>query len=200
MLKREKLCFIFWEINFMALLKTPLCDFGKKLIPFKLKDINENEISVSNILGENGTLIMFICNHCPYVQAIIKDLVKTTKSIKTLGINSIAIMPNDYIKYPEDNLKNMKIFSELNDFDFPYLIDESQKIAKLYDAICTPDFFGFNKNNELQYRGRITELKNLEPVESSENELFIAMKEISLTGKGPLEQNPSMGCSIKWKL
>ena len=183
----------------MVLLQTPICDFGQKLIPFKLRDTDEKSISLNEIKGENGTLIMFICNHCPYVKAIIENLVETTRLLKKLNVNSVAIMPNDFIKYPEDSLENMKKFAKLNNFDFPYLLDESQLIAKSYNAVCTPDFFGFNRNNELQYRGRIIELKKLHPIESSQNELLVGMKKVSETGKGPSVQYPSIGCSIKWK-
>ena len=183
----------------MVLLQTPICDFGQKLIPFKLRDTDEKFISLNEIKGENGTLIMFICNHCPYVKAIIENLVETTRLLKKLNVNSVAIMPNDFIKYPEDSLENMKKFAKLNNFDFPYLLDESQLIAKSYNAVCTPDFFGFNRNNELQYRGRIIELKKLHPIESSQNELLVGMKKVSETGKGPSVQYPSIGCSIKWK-
>ena len=141
---------------------------------------------------------MFICNHCPYVKAIIKDLVEDCEKLKDLGINSAAIMSNDTINYPDDSYENMIKFSAKHKFSFPYLIDETQEIAKKYDAVCTPDFFGYNKDLELQYRGRIRELKNLKPIESGDSELKNAMKMIAKTNNGPNEQFPSMGCSIKW--
>ena len=183
----------------MALTKTPICDFGKKAENFKLKSINNELVSLENIKGTNGTLIMFICNHCPYVKAIIKDLVEDCKKLKKDGINSVAIMSNDTENYPEDSFENMIKFANDNNFeDLNYIIDETQEIAKKYGAVCTPDFFGYNKNLELQYRGRIRELKNLIPVRSGESDLMKAMTMIAKTQKGPVEQIPSMGCNIKW--
>ena len=183
----------------MALTKTPICDFGKKAKNFKLKSINNELVSLENIKGTNGTLIMFICNHCPYVKTIIKDLVEDCKKLKKDGINSVAIMSNDTENYPEDSFENMIKFANDNNFeDLNYIIDETQEIAKKYGAVCTPDFFGYNKNLELQYRGRIRELKNLIPVRSGESDLMKAMTMIAKTQKGPVEQIPSMGCNIKW--
>ena len=142
---------------------------------------------------------MFICNQCPYVKAIIKDLVEDCKKLKEDGINSVAIMSNDTKNYPEDSFDKMIQFGNDNNFeDINYLIDETQEIAKKYGAVCTPDFFGYNKNLELQYRGRIRELKNLNPVRDGESDLKLAMKMISRTQKGPVKQIPSMGCNIKW--
>ena len=178
--------------------QTPICDFNKKALPFKLKSTDKKIISLNDIKGENGTLIMFICNHCPYVKAVTKDIVSDCEELRKIGINSVAICSNDSINYPEDSFENMIKFSIDNKFNFPYLIDETQEIAKSYDAVCTPDFFGYNKNLELQYRGRITELKGLKPVRNSESDLLKAMKMVAKTGKGPAEQTPSMGCSIKW--
>ena len=183
----------------MALTKTPVCDFGKKAEEFKLKSINNKLISLDDIKGEKATLIMFICNHCPYVKAIIKDLTKDCNELKKEGINSVAIMSNDTKNYPEDSFENMIEFAKKNQFSFPYLVDETQEIARTYDAVCTPDFFGYNKNLELQYRGRLRELKNLIPVRDGDSDLFNAMKQIAETGKGPENQTPSAGCSIKWK-
>tara|TARA_B100000686_G_C16574515_1_gene854700 strand:- start:472 stop:1029 length:558 start_codon:yes stop_codon:yes gene_type:complete len=183
----------------MALTKTPICDFGKKAEDFKLQSINNKLISLDDIKGKNGTLIMFICNHCPYVKAIIKDLVEDCRNLKIEGINSVAIMSNDTKKYPEDSFDKMIEFAKDNQFDdLNYLIDETQEVAKKYGAVCTPDFFGYNKNLELQYRGRIRELKNLKPVSNGDSDLKIAMKMIAKTQKGPEEQIPSMGCNIKW--
>ena len=183
----------------MALTKTPICDFGKKAENFKLKSIKNELVSLEKIKGTNGTLIMFICNHCPYVKAIIKDLVKDCKDLKKDGINSVAIMSNDTKNYPEDSFDNMIQFAKDNKFgDLNYLIDETQEIARKYGAVCTPDFFGYNKNLELQYRGRIRELKNLKPVRDGDSDLKIAMTMISKTQKGPVKQIPSMGCNIKW--
>ena len=141
---------------------------------------------------------MFICNHCPYVKAVIKNIVEDAKYLEELSIKSVAIMSNDVKNYPDDSLKNMISFSKIHNFSFPYLIDETQDVAKEYGAVCTPDFFGYNKDNELQYRGRIRELKNLKPVDDGESDLRIAMKQIASSGKGPEKQIASMGCNIKW--
>ncbi len=142
---------------------------------------------------------MFICNHCPYVKAIIKELVQDCKQLRNDGVNSIAIMSNDTINYPEDSFENMIKFSNDNKFDkIEYLIDESQEVAKKYGAVCTPDFFGYNKNLELQYRGRMRKLKNLKPIIDGDSDLKTSMQMISKTNKGPDQQIPSMGCNIKW--
>ena len=183
----------------MSLTKTPICDFGKKAENFRLKSIDKSILSLNDIKGERGTLIMFICNHCPYVKAVIEDIVNDSKSLKQIGINTVAICSNDADNYPEDSFDKMDEFSKINKFDFPYLHDENQEIAKKYNAVCTPDFFGYNMNLELQYRGRIRELKDLKAVRSGESDLMKAMKKISEIGEGPREQIPSMGCNIKWK-
>ena len=183
----------------MTVTKTPVCNFGKKAENFKLKSINNELISLNNIRGEKATLIMFICNHCPYVKAIIKDLVIDCKELKKVGVNTIAIMSNDTKNYPADSFENMVTFAKDNQFDdLNYLIDETQEIAKKYKAVCTPDFFGYNKNLELQYRGRFRELKDLKPIENGDSDLKLSMKMIAQTQKGPDEQIPSMGCNIKW--
>ena len=182
----------------MALTQTPICNFGEKAKDFNLKSTENKTISLKEVSGKNGTLVMFICNHCPYVKAIIKDLVNDVKSLEKLGIQSVGIMSNDVKNYPDDSFENMISFSKLHGFSFPYLIDEKQNVAKEYGAVCTPDFFGYNKNLELQYRGRIRELKDLKPVREGDSDLKIAMKLVSETGKGPKDQIPSMGCNIKW--
>ena len=182
----------------MALTKTPICDFNLAAFDFKLKSVENTVLSLNDIKGENGTLIMFICNHCPYVKAIIKDLVEDCEKLKDLVINSAAIMSNDTINYPDDSYENMIKFSAKHKFSFPYLIDETQKIAKKYNAVCTPDFFGYNRDLKLNYRGRIRELRDLKPIRNGSSELFEAMKLISQTQKGPNIQKPSLGCSIKW--
>ena len=180
-------------------IQTPICDFGQKAHDFRLKSTDNKILSLDNIKGKNGTLIMFICNHCPYVKAIIEDITNDCANLAEEGIKSVAIMSNDTKNYPEDSFDNMIEFKRNNQFNFPYLIDETQEIAKTYDAVCTPDFFGYNKNLELQYRGRLRELKNLVPVRSGESDLYKAMKQIAETEKGPTNQIPSAGCSIKWK-
>ena len=182
----------------MSLTKTPICDFGKKAENFQLNSTDNKIISLKDIKGESGTLIMFICNHCPYVKAVIEDIVQDCKKLESDGIKSVAICSNDVINYPEDSFDNMIKFAKENHFNFPYLIDETQEIAKTYGAVCTPDFFGYNSNLELQYRGRIRELKELKPVRSGDSELLNAMRMVAQTGKGPEDQVPSMGCNIKW--
>ena len=179
-------------------IKTPVCDFGKKAENFELKSTENKLVSLNNIKGENGTLVMFICNHCPYVKAIIKDVVEDCAKLNDFGINSVAICSNDPINYPEDSFEKMNEFAIKYKFNFPYLIDETQDIARKYDAVCTPDFFGYDKDFGLQYRGRIRELRELKPVRSGDSDLFIAMKQVSKTSKGPKDQFPSMGCGIKW--
>ena len=182
----------------MTLTETPICNFGEKAKNFVLISTDNKKISLNDVKGKNGTLVMFICNHCPYVKAIIKNIVEDVKYLETLNIKSVAIMSNDVKNYPEDSFENMITFSKLNNFSFPYLFDETQKIAKDYGAVCTPDFFGYNSNLELQYRGRIRELKNLKPVIKGDSDLITAMKLIVESGKGPKKQIPSMGCNIKW--
>ena len=180
-------------------IQTPICDFGQKAHDFKLKSTENKILTLDDIKGENGTLIMFICNHCPYVKAVTKDIVEDCNELKKIGINSVAICSNDAENHPEDSFDNMIEFAKKNQFGFPYLSDETQEIAKTYDAVCTPDFFGYNKDLELQYRGRLRELKNLVPVRSGQSDLLIAMKQIAETTRGPENQTPSAGCGIKWK-
>tara|TARA_B100000029_G_scaffold493744_1_gene556610 strand:+ start:50 stop:604 length:555 start_codon:yes stop_codon:yes gene_type:complete len=182
----------------MVLTKTPICNFGEKAKDFNLKSTENKLVSLNDVKGKNGTLVMFICNHCPYVKAIIKDLVKDVKYLENLGIKSVGIMSNDVKNYPDDSFENMISFSKLNNFSFPYVIDETQNVAKEYKAVCTPDFFGYNKNLELQYRGRMRELKDLKPVREGDSDLKLAMKLVAETGEGPKDQIPSMGCNIKW--
>ena len=179
------------------LLDTPSCDFGWNTPDFTLSDPNGKTFTLRDQLGENGLLIMFICNHCPYVKSIINQIVADTKELADLGVNSVGIMSNDPEEYEEDSYQNMqKISSSLN-FPFPYLIDETQEVAKAYGAVCTPDFFGYNKKLGLQYRGRLNESRK-ESVDGAKRELFEAMRDIASTGNGPKHQTPSIGCSIKW--
>ena len=170
---------------------TPICSFGEKAKNFTLPSTDGKKISLFDIKGENGTLIAFICNHCPYVQSIITALVNDCKYLESFGVRSVAIMSNDVNAYPEDSFNNMKLFAKKHNFSFPYLFDEDQAVAKKYGAVCTPDFFGYNKDLELQYRGRIFAARP--------TELSTAMQLISKTGNGPNIQFPSMGCNIKWK-
>jgi len=182
----------------MTLTKTPICNFGEKAKVFNLLSTENKKVSLDDIKGENGTLVMFICNHCPYVKAVIKDIVQDAKFLESIGVKSAAIMSNDVKNYPEDSFVNMISFAKLHNFSFPYLFDETQKVAKKYGAECTPDFFGYNKNLELHYRGRIRELKDLKPIAKGDSDLRIAMKLVAASGKGPAKQIPSMGCNIKW--
>jgi len=182
----------------MVLTKTPICNFGEKANSFRLKGTDGKIHKLEDHLGKNGILIMFICNHCPYVKAVIEDIVHDCKDLEKDGLKSLAVMSNDTNDYPEDSFENMISFSKKHGFTFPYLIDETQEIAKKYGAVCTPDFFGYNNKLELQYRGRIRELKDLKPVRNSESDLIKAMRLIVKTGKGPKNQIPSMGCNIKW--
>ena len=179
-------------------IQTPICDFGQKAHNFELKSTDNKILSLNDVKGENGTLVMFICNHCPYVKAVTKDIVEDCKKLKEIGVNAVAICANDADNYPEDSFENMIEFAKKNNFNFPYLIDETQEIAMNYGAVCTPDFFGYNSKNELQYRGRIAEMNNLKFV-NDKNDLLDAMIEISRTERGPKNQFASAGCSIKWK-
>ncbi len=185
----------------MVALETPICDFGWKAPEFNLIGIDNKYYSFQDIKGTNGTLVMFICNHCPYVKSVIHRIVEDVTTLKEKGIGVIAIMSNDVNdpKYgEEDSFENMKLFSEKNNFVFPYVYDETQSVGREYNAVCTPDFFGFNANNELQYRGRLEESK-MEIIPNAKKELLDAMIQVSETGSGPNDQIPSIGCSIKWK-
>lgn len=182
----------------MVSLQTPVCDFGWNPPDFDLLGVDGKRHSLSSARGKKGLLVMFICNHCPYVKAIRERLVRDLKELESHGINSIAIMSNDPTDYPEDSFENMKNIAREFDFSFPYVIDESQEVAKAYGAICTPDFFGFNSNLELQYRGRF-DASRKETAPESGRDLYNAMVRVAETGRGPDEQIPGIGCSIKWK-
>jgi peroxiredoxin len=182
----------------MVSLQPPVCDFGQTGIDFALPGIDGKTWRMQDCIGENGLLVMFICNHCPYVKAILDRLVRDTRELKALGINSVAIMSNDPTDYAEDSFENMQAIAQQMDFPFPYLLDESQAVAKAYGAVCTPDFFGYNRSGELQYRGRLDESRKEAADPDVRRDLFEAMKEVAETQKGPAEQVSSMGCSIKW--
>lgn len=183
----------------MVSLTTPVCEFGKKAIDFSLPGVDEQLWTLDKCMGERGLLIMFISNHCPYVKAIRRKLVRDTRELMSLGINSVAIMPNDTVAYPEDSFENMVKMSREFNFPFPYLLDETQQVARAYDAVCTPDFFGYNADRGLQYRGRLDAAGPKSDDDTQERELFEAMKQVAKTGRGPDKQVPSMGCSIKWR-
>lgn len=182
----------------MALQTPGLCNFGWTAPDFRLKGIDGAEHSLADLRGPSGTLVMFISNHCPYVQAIAGKIARDVAELATLGVTSVAIMPNDTDAYPADSFDNMIRFSATHNFTFPYLIDETQQVARAYDAACTPDFFGFDSDLGLQYRGRLDESR-ASPVEGVRRDLFDAMKLVAKTGHGPQDQIASMGCSIKWK-
>ena len=183
----------------MVLLNSPICDQEKVMPSFELMNIDGTVLKSRDLVGKSGKLIMFICNHCPYVKAIIDKIVETTNELEKFNIKSIAIMPNDAEKYPEDSFENMNFFSTKHQFKFPYLIDKTQEVSKNFGAVCTPDFFGFNSDNKLNYRGRLGLMNNLQFIGKT-NDLLNAMIKISKTGEGPKEQSSSAGCSIKWKI
>ncbi len=182
----------------MIALEPPVCEFGLPALDFNLLGVDGKIWTLDDCRGENGLLVMFICNHCPYVKAAIDRIVADVNDLEKYGIKSVAIMSNDADDYPEDSFDNMKRVSDQHDFTFPYLLDSEQKTAEDYDAVCTPDFFGYNADLQLQYRGRL-DGSGIQPVAPNlRRELYEAMKRIAQTGKGPLEQIPSIGCSIKW--
>ena len=183
----------------MVSLETPVCDFGRPAVDFSLPGVDGKVWTLDDCRGENGLLVMFICNHCPYVKAILDRLVRDTRELLDYGVRSVAIMSNDPSEYPEDSFENMRRVAAEYDFPFPYLLDETQEVAKAYGAVCTPDFFGYNSRLELQYRGRLDASRKEAAPADARRELFEAMKQIATTGEGPREQIPSMGCSIKWR-
>ena len=182
----------------MVSLQTPVCDFGKAAPDFILPGVDGRDWSRDQCVGDKGLLVMFICNHCPYVKAVLDRIVRDAADLKPLGVNTVAIMSNDPTDYPEDSFENMKAVAEQQGFSFPYLIDRTQQVAKAYGAVCTPDFFGYNAAGELQYRGRLDASRKEAAPADAHRDLFEAMKAVAETGKGPDEQIPSMGCSIKW--
>jgi peroxiredoxin len=177
----------------------PVCDFDWPAPDFTLPATDGQSYSLKDIAGENGTLIMFICNHCPYVLAVIDRIVRDARDLQALGIGVAAICSNDAVAYPDDGFDKMKVLAEKHGFTFPYLHDEDQSVARAYDAACTPDFFGFNKDLGLQYRGRLDASRKETGPADLRRDLYEAVKQVAETGKGPAEQVPSMGCSIKWK-
>jgi peroxiredoxin len=183
----------------MASTQPPVCNFGWQAVDFDLPGIDGRRHSLASARGPKGLLVMFICNHCPYVKAVLDRIIRDARDLATLGIGSIAIMSNDPTEYPEDSWDNMVKVARLMEFPFPYVIDSSQEIARAYGAVCTPDFFGFNADLKLQYRGRLDESRKETAPEGVRRDLFEAMKQVALTGSGPKEQIASIGCSIKWK-
>jgi peroxiredoxin len=183
----------------MALMKTPICEFGSKAPEFRLLGVDGRYYTLADCAGKNGLLVMFICNHCPYVKAIESRLLEDVKLLQQAGIGCVAICSNDPTDYPEDSYENLQKRAKSHHYSFAYLWDESQEGAKQFGAICTPDFFGYNSNLELQYRGRLDESGIKPAPANAKRELVEAMLMIAKTGKGPQEQVPSQGCSIKWK-
>jgi peroxiredoxin len=182
----------------MALTQPKICDFGSKAHDFKLEGVDGKTYTLADVRGANGTLVTFICNHCPYVKAVIGRIVEEATALREIGIGTIAIMSNDTVSYPQDSFDNMKAFARNHSLPFPYVIDDTQEVARAYNAQCTPDFFGFNAKDELQYRGRL-DASRTSLVPNARRELFEAMQQVAKTGRGPQEQTPSMGCSIKWR-
>lgn len=182
----------------MVRMETPVCDFGWQAPDFNLPGIDGKSYNLKTAAGPKGVLVMFICNHCPYVKSIRDRLVRDARDLQARGVGVIAIMANDPAEYPEDSFTNMQAVAAEFAYPFPYVWDETQAVAKAYGAVCTPDFFGFNADLQLQYRGRLDESRK-EPVEGARRDLFEAMRQVAETGLGPRDQIPSMGCSIKWK-
>ncbi len=183
----------------MASLETPVCNFGWKAVDFDLPGVDGKRYNLAAAKGENGLLLMFICNHCPYVKAIRERIVRDVKELHQHGIGAIAIMSNDPADYPEDSFDNMARVAKEFAFPFPYVWDETQQVAQTYGAVCTPDFFGFNSNLELQYRGRLDASRKEAAPADVRRDLFDAMLQVAQTGCGPEQQIPSIGCSIKWR-
>jgi len=178
---------------------TPVCDFGAPAPDFELQGVDGKRWTLTDCVGPRGLLVMFICNHCPYVKAITHKLVRDTTELQALGVHSVAIMSNDPTDYPEDSFENMQRVARDFAYPFPYLIDPTQEVARAYGAVCTPDFFGYNASLELQYRGRLDESGRQADVGEVRRDLFLAMKQVAETGQGPEEQIASIGCSIKWR-
>jgi peroxiredoxin len=182
----------------MAQTESLVCDFGRPAPEFRLTGVDGKIWTLKDVRGKNGLLVMFICNHCPYVKAVRRHIIRDARELEGHGINSVAIMSNDPEEYAEDSFDNMKKVAAEFQYPFPYLYDETQEIAKAYGAVCTPDFFGYNKDLKLQYRGRL-DASRKDTLPNARRDLFEAMKQVAQTGQGPKDQIPSIGCSIKWK-
>ncbi len=182
----------------MAETASGVCDFGWKAMDFQLKGVDGKTYGLDDVRGPRGLLVMFICNHCPYVRAVIHRVLRDTLELEALGVKTLAIMSNDTVAFPDDSFEKMKEFSRTHSFHFPYVIDETQEVARAYGAVCTPDFFGFNAELGLQYRGRL-DASRRDAVPNARRDLFEAMKLVAETGEGPRIQVPSIGCSLKWR-
>ncbi|MBP6733204.1 MAG: thioredoxin family protein [Chromatiaceae bacterium] len=183
----------------MVSLQTPVCDFGRLAPDFNLPGVDGRRWTRDDCKGDKGLMVMFICNHCPYVKAVIDRIIRDARDLTPLGVRCVAIMSNDPSDYPEDSFDNMRRIAQELNFPFPYLLDETQEVAKAFGAVCTPDFFGYNGDLELQYRGRLDESRKEAAPADVRRDLFEAMKAVAATGAGPRDQIPSMGCSIKWR-
>lgn len=179
-------------------LETPACDFNWHAPDFTLADPSGHRFTMSEQIGDRGLLVMFVCNHCPYVKAIGDRLTEDATTLIDAGVNVLAVMSNDYHQYPSDSPENMAAFAQQYGWPFPYLVDEDQAVGRAYGAVCTPDFFGFNSDGGLQFRGRLDDKGRGDPT-GRKRELVNAMLQVAQTGQGPREQFPSMGCSIKWR-
>ncbi|HKJ73367.1 MAG TPA: thioredoxin family protein [Alphaproteobacteria bacterium] len=183
----------------MAASQTMDLDLGWKAADFDLLGADGHRYTLEKIRGPRGTLVIFMCNHCPYVKAALDMIIADVRGLTAMGIGTVAIMPNDVEAYPGDSLENMAKLAEDMHLPFPYVIDETQAAAKAYGAVCTPEFYGFNADLELKYHGRIAEFSHLQPVANAKHEMFDALAMIAATGEGPADQKPCMGCSIKWR-
>jgi peroxiredoxin len=183
----------------MASLETPVCDFGAPAPDFSLPGVDGRIWTRDDCKGEKGLLVMFICNHCPYVKAVRERIIRDVRELTALGIGCVGIMSNDTLDYPDDSFENMKRVAAEYDYPFPYLLDETQGVARAYGAVCTPDFFGYDAGLGLQYRGRLDESRKETAPAGARRDLFESMRQVAETGQGPREQVPSIGCSIKWK-
>jgi peroxiredoxin len=182
----------------MVSLHTPAVELGWQAAAFDLPGTDGKRHTLESVRGRNGTVVMFICNHCPYVKAVVDKIVRDMGELAAQGIGSVAVMSNDPADYPEDSFANMKTFAAQHRFGFPYVIDETQDVARAYGAVCTPDFFGFDRDLRLAYRGRLDASgRSSDP--NARRELYEAMLEVARSGKAPATQNPSVGCSIKWR-
>jgi peroxiredoxin len=177
----------------------PVCDFGWKAPDFALPGVDGRTHRLSDLMGRKGTVVAFICNHCPYVVASIGRLAREARALAPLGVTTVAICANDAVAYPDDGFEKMVAFARAQALPFPYLHDETQAVARAWGAVCTPDYFGLNAEGLLQYRGRLDAGKTAPPPPDAPRELFDAMRLVAETGEGPPEQTPSMGCSIKWR-
>jgi len=183
----------------MASLQTPVCDFGAPAPDFSLPGVDGRLWTRDDCKGGKGLLVMFICNHCPYVKAVRERIIRDVRELTALGIGCVGIMSNDTVEYPDDSFENMQRVAAEYGYPFPYLLDETQEVARAYGAVCTPDFFGYDAGLGLQYRGRLDESRKDTAPAGARRELFEAMRQVAESGQGPREQIPSIGCSIKWK-